>query len=317
MLSQHDTLWFVMILALVAGCGADDSPADRGDPDPDRDAGEAEFDASVGDGDAGSPATCPSSGQACSKRDGLIARYDFEELSDGTAPVPRDDATACDHDLPDTNSVPSTDVAHGGRRAARPTYVPDVLGTLDREDSPSLSVFHDGHSYTIAAWFQILQGAPASGKIIIKGIGTSSGDPIREFGLEYQHCPPPDGCPDHATTTDHLHYGVFDSDPGGTAAVLDIPPSDFDPREELGEWVFVMLWRDDATETMYIQLNDGTLYSRSTAGVTIRDTGAPLKIGGLVQAFDGIVDDVMIWNRVLTPAERTSVFTSGLDCPSR
>lgn len=301
----------------VVGCSSDDPGGGVGDPG--ADGGQTDSDASVGgpDADPGTPATCPTSGQACSKRDGLVASYGFEEVSDGTTSVPRRDATPCANDLPDPNNVPSTDEAHGGARALRPTYVDGIPDDLVRPDSPSLSVFHDGHSYTIAAWIQILQGAPASGKIIIKGIGTFGGDPIREFGLEYQHCPPPDGCPNHAITTDHLHYGVFDSSPGGNAAVLDVPVEEFDPQTQRGQWVFVMMWHDDATETMYIQLDGGPLHSKSTAGVEIQDTPAPIKIGGLVDAFDGIVDDVMIWNRVLTPAERASVFTGGLDCPTR
>ena len=32
-------------------------------------------------------------------------------------------------------------------------------------------------------------------------------------------------------------------------------------------------------------------------------------------AFDGILDDVMIWSRVLTASERTSVFEHGFACP--
>jgi hypothetical protein len=76
-----------------------------------------------------------------------------------------------------------------------------------------------------------------------------------------------------------------------------------------------MVWHDAVAETASLQLNNGTIYSDTTAGLTIRDTTAPIQIGGFVDAFDGIIDDVMIWNRVLTPSERSSIYERGLVCP--
>lgn len=269
------------------------------------------------------PANCPTSGGMCSKQDGLVANYGFEEFSNGTASVQRNDATECAHHLSDPHSVRSTSTRHGGLRAARFQYAgPGVDNDLERADSPSLSVFHAGRSYTIAVWLQILQGELGSGKIMIKATGANqggTGHPVREFALEYQRCPRPDGCPDHPVRTNHLHYVVFDSSNNASVAV-DVPTADFDPEANLGRWQFVMMWHDDAGKTAFLQLNNGTIYSESTAGVNIQDTAAPIRLGGLgaggdVGAFDGILDDVMIWNRVLTAAERTSVFNSGLVCP--
>lgn len=296
-----------VMLCVILGCA--------NDPQTNPDDTTADASSSEVDGPLAPPTgACPTTGGACSKQDGLIAVWNLDEFSDGTTPVSRKDATPCGHDLPDTNRVASTETARGGARAARHVYAQGMPDDFVRPDDASLSVFHNGHSYTAALWFQIFQGAPASGKIFIKGMVNPGTDATREFGLEYQHCPPPSGCANHGVTTDHLHFGVFDSDPGGQAAVLDIPTSDFDPQAHLGEWQFVMMWHDDVEKTVYIQLNNGTVYSKRTAEVTIRDTDAPIKIGGLLDAFDGIVDEVMIWTRVLTPQERTSVFAKGLAC---
>lgn len=262
------------------------------------------------------PANCPTSGGLCSKQDGLVANYGFEEFSGGTVSVPRRDATQCAHDLSDPFFVMSTTTSHGGQFAARFRYTaPGVRNCLLREDSPDFSVFHSGHSYSIAAWFQILPSQSAYGKIIIKGADDPNArDPIREFGFEYQHCPRPEGCVGHPITTNHLHWVLFDS-LEHTSVHVEVPPADFDPEANLGRWEFVVMGHDDANQIAFLQLNNGKLYSESTAGLTIRDTDAPLLLGGFIAPFDGILDDVMIWNRALTATERTSVFERGLVCP--
>src|SRR5262245_47883604 len=55
---------------------------------------------------------CPSSGGACSKRDGLVARWSLDEVSDGSAEVVRRDATECGNHLGDPFTVRSTAAPH-------------------------------------------------------------------------------------------------------------------------------------------------------------------------------------------------------------
>jgi subtilisin-like proprotein convertase family protein len=98
------------------------------------------------------------------------------------------------------------------------------------------------------------------------------------------------------------------------AVHVEVPTTDFDPEANLGRWEFAVMGHDDAHQIAFLQLN-GKLYSESTAGLTIRDTDAALSLGGFIAPWDGILDDVMIWNRVLTAAERASVFQRGLVCP--
>jgi len=210
----------------------------------------------------------------------------------------------------------STTTSHGGQFAAFCRYTaPGVRNDLLRADSPDFSVFHSGHSYSIAAWFQILESKSAYGKIILKGADDPNNrHPIREFGFEYQHCPTREDCAGHPVQTNHLHYALFDDVENHTVHV-EVPTADFDPEANLGRWEFVIFWHDDANKMAFLQLNNGKLYSASTAGLTIRDTDAALELGGFVAPFNGLLDDVMIWNRVLTGAERTSVFERGLVCP--
>lgn len=254
-------------------------------------------------------AVCPSANGACSKQDGLVANYNFEEKSLGITSVPRNDATACHHNLTDPKNVPSTTDHHGGEFAAKFSA---TTGDLEVADSPSLSVFHAGKSYTISFWYQLISQGPTTAKLVIKGTGGGVG---REFGVESQLCPPasPD-CANHTVKRDHLHFGVT----GVTGAVQAcIPIAVFDPKLSFGQWHHVFAWHDDVNKVANIQVDNGQIFSTSTSSITIPDTASPLRIGGMTNGIDGIIDDVWIWNRLLTIEERTSVFETGLDCPAR
>jgi hypothetical protein len=282
--------------ALLAACTRSAPPSSEPDADPPPPAIDA----------PPSPPTCPSSGGACSKQDGLVASWSLDEVSDGTAPVVRRDATACGHDLADPYAVASTtDAQRGAGAAVFDWSAGDPLGKLVLEDRPSLALFHDG-SFTIALWFQ-LRGTDleAAGKLLVKGYPESQG--AHELGFEYQR----GGACDEGPLP-HLHVGVY-GETGGTTTC--VPRASFDPDEHVGEWHFMTMWHDVDAQVLSVSIDDGPVFSKSTAGLVVADTTAPLDLGGFQNATQSALDDVMIWNRALTAAERTSVFTNALECP--
>jgi head-tail adaptor len=83
-----------------------------------------------------------------------------------------------------------------------------------------------------------------------------------------------------------------------------------------GTWYFLAVLHDAAAETIAIQVNDGPVDVTSTAGVALNQTAAEFRIGSrarspIAEFFDGMIDEVGIWKRVLAPAERSALYNSG------
>ncbi len=78
-------------------------------------------------------------------------------------------------------------------------------------------------------------------------------------------------------------------------------------------WYFVVCWHDSVNNTLNIQVNNGTADSTSySSGVF--DSTAPFQIGAQSSVgiyFDGLIDEVSFWKRVLTAPERTTLYNSG------
>ena len=76
-----------------------------------------------------------------------------------------------------------------------------------------------------------------------------------------------------------------------------------------------MAWHDAASNTTNIQVNDGTVDSVSHSGGVYNGTAdfalGALFIGTPSYHFDGLVDEVGFWKRVLTSQERTDLYNSG------
>lgn len=81
-------------------------------------------------------------------------------------------------------------------------------------------------------------------------------------------------------------------------------------------WYFVVVWHDAAGNTWNIQVNNGTADSIGTSGNAPPSASAVFEIGareyvGAEGFFDGRVDEVGFWKRVLTTDEKTSLYNSG------
>lgn len=103
---------------------------------------------------------------------------------------------------------------------------------------------------------------------------------------------------------DRLLFGVSNN---GTAEVEAIANNFGDPGEDT--YILVVGWHDAAADTVNIQVNNGT--ANSVAHTTgIFNSTSIVRVGRLTTAgfLDGRVDDVRVWNRVLTAGERTELF---------
>lgn len=80
-------------------------------------------------------------------------------------------------------------------------------------------------------------------------------------------------------------------------------------------WYFVVAWYDATADIQYIQVNNGTPAQFANATGSF-DSADPVEVGRQPQwtgstPFDGRIDGLMFWKRVLTTDERTALYNSG------
>ncbi len=76
-------------------------------------------------------------------------------------------------------------------------------------------------------------------------------------------------------------------------------------------WFFVVVWHDSANNQIGISVNAGTPQTAANSdGVT--DGTHDFEIGGSNSTYyDGLIDEVGLWGRLLTSDERTELYNSG------
>jgi len=77
-----------------------------------------------------------------------------------------------------------------------------------------------------------------------------------------------------------------------------------------GIWYFIVGWFDFTAQKLNIQINNGAIDQNDPVGIDAG--GATVEMGRrTVNYWDGDIDEVGIWNRVLTADERTSLYNNG------
>ncbi|KAA3644794.1 MAG: hypothetical protein DWQ07_15420 [Chloroflexi bacterium] len=215
--------------------------------------------------------------------DGLISHWDLDEEVDTV----RSDSHG-DNDLNDTNSVEQV------------LGVLGHAGDFERDDLAYLSISDDidlrmgDESFSISAWVK-LESKPGILGIVSK---TVAGSPYTsEYSLYY--------------TTDNNRFNFYINDGTNYAAVaaddLGVPALD--------TWYHILGWYDAEADTINIQVNNGVVDSKDHSGGALNGS-TPLLIGRYLQYnHDGLIDEVSIWNRTLTTAERASLYNSGNGFP--
>lgn len=214
----------------------------------------------------------------------LISYYKMDEAS-GTRV---DSVVASANDLTDNNTVTSA----AGKISNAGQFTRANSEYLSHADNASLST--GDIDFTWAAWVY-MDSKPAQTLYIIDKEGAASTDV--EYMLRW---------------TDYLDR--FDFFTGGssyinvTANTLGAP--------SLSTWYLIIVWHDSVANTINIQVNNGTVDSVGTGGVAPPDTTNPVYIGartngGPSNFWDGRIDEVGFWKRVLTATERTNLYNGG------
>lgn len=77
-------------------------------------------------------------------------------------------------------------------------------------------------------------------------------------------------------------------------------------------WQFVQAWYDGAADVAGFQLDAGTVYTASTASMTLTTQATNAYVGRRSSEYmQGYIDTVTIHNRVLSQSERTELYNSG------
>ncbi len=81
---------------------------------------------------------------------------------------------------------------------------------------------------------------------------------------------------------------------------------------DFGNWHFVVAWRDAGSS--HVQVDDGTVSNMPVSGKCSGTANLQLgnwSAGCANECAMGLLDEVGVWNRVLTPAERTALYNAG------
>jgi PKD repeat protein len=82
----------------------------------------------------------------------------------------------------------------------------------------------------------------------------------------------------------------------------------------VGVWYFIVVWHDSVANKIYMQINNGGIDEASISGTfvgTAQFILGALDNSGSRLPFDGLIDEVGFWKRILTPAERTALYNAG------
>lgn len=82
----------------------------------------------------------------------------------------------------------------------------------------------------------------------------------------------------------------------------------------VGSWSLIIAWYDAAGDLKNVSVNNA--FAVADSGVSPTDNGLPLVVGAFDTSgtfpADGMIDEVGIWDRVLTSDERTELYNSGV-----
>lgn len=163
---------------------------------------------------------------------------------------------------------------------------------LSHADSASLSLATG--DWTIAGWFRP-QGLGADWAVVSKYTTTGND---RGYLLGYQN------------SVNRFRLVVS---PDGTSGTTQATANNFgDPNN--GDWVFLLAYHD-AGSVIGIQVDNGTADETSYVTGSIYDTAAVFTLSGInvntTFKFNGTMEQVAIWSRLLTPHEKFWLYNQG------
>ncbi len=208
--------------------------------------------------------------------DNLIAYWSLDEAS-GNAIDAHDD-----NDLTDNNTVGATTGIISGCR----DFEADNTEFFHIVDNTDLSV--GNIDFTIALWANA-ENIDTFRPCVSKWNGGST----KEFLLAV-----------NSNKFDLFYSGDGSEQPNLPAATFG--------NISLATWYFVVFWHDATANQVGIAVNAGTADTASHS-TGIFDGTSQFQIGGKQDGgnWDGLIDEVGFWKRVLTEAERTELYNAG------
>ena len=104
-----------------------------------------------------------------------------------------------------------------------------------------------------------------------------------------------------------LRWSVYDSSFNEYRAT-------WSPNLSTGTWYLVHGWHDSVNNQVGVVVNAGTPVTTSTGGAAPADAGGTFILGNrpdLDFPYDGLLDEVALWRRVLSSADRTWLYNAG------
>lgn len=207
--------------------------------------------------------------------DDLISYWELDEAS-GTRADAHDD-----NDLTDNNTVTSATGKVGD------------AADFERDNSEFLSIADNADvstgdiDFTWALWVRPETLPAAAMAVLSKDNGS-----VWEYEI-------------YISSTGAVRFYVEN---GGSSEEVTTP----DITASNGTWLFIVAWHDATNNQLAIQVDNGTPVAESYAG-GVADTDNGLYFGAESGGvyFDGLIDQVGFWKRVLTTDERTALYNSG------
>lgn len=241
------------------------------------------------DAPPGVDASAPVDAPALPLGAGLVALYDFEETSLGTAPSGADfsDAVGGHHGALTGGGTPGVPGVLGG--AVR---LDGVSGVITIPDGPGLRP----SEVTMAAWFALASPpSPAGGVTLLSR--PQSGPPWSYPYLAWMI---------RINALDTIEASIGSSGSYGGAFPV--------PTLSVGAWHHVVLTYDGTSARLHL---DGVLIGENVLGGPIAYAALPLLVGAdygadpFADHFPGDVDQLAVWDRVLTPADVANLYGGG------
>ncbi|MDL1910700.1 hypothetical protein FBQ81_08395, partial [Chloroflexi bacterium CFX6] len=215
--------------------------------------------------------------------EGLAAWWSLDETG-GT----RYDSDSTNH-LTDINTVGSFTGVQGNAA----DFEKDNLEYLNLPSSTQLEMA--ASDIYIGAWVKVEDTIVANPNVVSK-LGTNN----KEFNIRLQ----PSGV---------VEFVVYDAT--GTASTFATSTTTL----PYGQWAYVEGWTDKANRTVYVNVNNGAPGSATWASNENRDgagnsafmVGARDWNGSIGNYWDGGIDEVIYFKRLLSPAERAWLYNSG------
>ncbi len=156
--------------------------------------------------------------------------------------------------------------------------------------STNYSLSFSNHSFTVSAWVKLNAKTPGI------AVSKSRSEYYLGYGSAYGQ----------NMFSDRFSFGV-----NGVSSYVEA--NSFGPPS-LNTWFHLVAWYDHQNKTINIQINNGPVDSKSqSTGNPV--VGNPFWIGtweGYNNFWNGAIDEVKVWNRVLTTTERQEDYQTGL-----